>query len=155
MPDLKNVIKGLEYHSEGNCFKSEDDEIGCPYWKDSFCSQHLCSDALALLKAQEPEAMDAPKPDSDIGCWYDITHNYTLEQVVSALKEQKPRLVTKADFENADEYGFIPAWYEGLVNKEGWWNCIPKEALETAKEDGCRYWTSKPSLKQMEETPWP
>ena len=106
------------------------------------------------LDAQKPEAMDAPKPDSDIGCWYDITHNYTLEQVVSALKEQEPRLVTEADFENADEYGFIPAWYEGLVNKEGWWNCIPKEALETAKEDGCRYWTSKPSLKQMEETPW-
>lgn len=54
MPDRDKVIKGLEYHSEGNCFKSEDDETGCPYWKDSFCSQHLCSDALALLKAQEP-----------------------------------------------------------------------------------------------------
>lgn len=47
---LEKVIKGLEYHSEGNCFKSDDDETGCPYWKDSFCSQHLCSDALALLK---------------------------------------------------------------------------------------------------------
>lgn len=50
---LERVINGLEYHSEGNCFKSENDETGCPYWKDSFCSQHLCSDALALLKAQE------------------------------------------------------------------------------------------------------
>lgn len=44
---------------------------------------------LALLKAQEPEAADALEPDSDIGCWYDITHNYTLEQVVSALKLQE------------------------------------------------------------------
>lgn len=77
-----------------------------------------------------------------------------LKDAIALLKAQEPRLVTEADFKNADEYGFIPAWYEGLVNKEGWWNCIPKEALETAKEDGCRYWTSKPSLKQMEETPW-
>ena len=75
-------------------------------------------------------------------------------EVIEFLEAQEPRLVTEADFENADEYGFIPAWYEGLVNKEGWWNCIPKEALKTAKEDGCRYWTAKPSLKQMEETPW-
>lgn len=42
--------------------------------------------AIEALKAQEPETSDAPKSDSDIGCWYDITHNYTLEQVVSALK---------------------------------------------------------------------
>ena len=76
------------------------------------------------------------------------------QDALALLKAQEPRLITEADFENADEYGFIPAWYEGLVNKEGWWNCIPKEALETAKEDGCRYWTSKPSLKQMEEMPW-
>jgi hypothetical protein len=54
MIDREMVINGLEYHSEGNCFKSEDDETGCPYWKDSFCSQHLCSDALALLKDREP-----------------------------------------------------------------------------------------------------
>lgn len=77
-----------------------------------------------------------------------------IRDAFDLLKAQEPRLVTEADFENADEYGFIPAWYEGLINKEGWWNCIPKEALETAKEDGCRYWTAKPSLKQMEETPW-
>ena len=77
-----------------------------------------------------------------------------ISKLKTLSKAQEPRLVIEADFENADEYGFIPAWYEGLVNKEGWWNCIPKEALETAKEDGCRYWTSKPSLKQMEETPW-
>ena len=53
-----------------------------------------CADAMEMLKAQEPEALDAPKPDSDIGCWYDITHNYTLEQVVNALKAQEPRVMT-------------------------------------------------------------
>lgn len=68
-------------------------------------------------------------------------------------KAQEPRLVTPEDFKNADEYGFIPVWCEE-TNKNCYWNCIPKSALETAKEDRCRYWTAKPSLKQMEETPW-
>lgn len=84
----------------------------------------------------------------------DKAEKVTVDDIIALLKAQEPRLVTEADFENADEYGFIPTWYEGLVNKECWWNCITKEELETAKEDGCRYWTSKPSLKQMEETPW-
>ena len=88
---------------------------------------------------------------SCIDCPYCDDTAHCVDHLVADLRET----LIKSDFENADEYGFIPAWYEGLVNKEGWWNCIPKEALETAKEDGCRYWTSKPSLKQMEETPWP
>lgn len=60
---LEKVVKGLEYHSEGNCFKSDDDETGCPYWKDSFCSQHLCSDALALLKEQECATVEPKRPE--------------------------------------------------------------------------------------------
>ena len=48
-----------------------------------------CREVIDYLKAQENEALDMPKPDSDIGCWYDITHNYTLEQVVSALKSRE------------------------------------------------------------------
>ena len=54
----------------------------------------MIEDALDVieiaLQAQEPETSDAPKSDNNIGCWYDITHNYTLEQVVSALKAQEP-----------------------------------------------------------------
>lgn len=76
-----------------------------------------------------------------------------VESIVAMLKAQEPRLITEADFENADEYGFIPVWCEE-TNKNCYWNCIPRSALETAKEDRCRYWTAKPSLKQMEETPW-
>lgn len=77
-----------------------------------------------------------------------------VEDAIAMLKAQEPRLVTEADFENADEYGFIPVWCEVIGNTKDYWNCITIGALETAKEDGCRYWTSKPSLKQMEDTPW-
>lgn len=77
-----------------------------------------------------------------------------LDTIEDALYAQEPRLITEADFENADEYGFIPVWCEVMGNTKDYWNCITIGALETAKEDGYRYWTSKPSLKQMEETPW-
>lgn len=76
-----------------------------------------------------------------------------ISKLKTLSKAQEPRLINEADFENADEYGFIPVWCEE-TNKICYWNCIPRSALETAKEDKCRYWTSKPSLKQMEETPW-
>lgn len=99
------------------------------------------------------EVTECPYRDDKCGCVHELAHDAGL-LISELLKAQEPRLVIEADFEKADEYGFIPTWYEGLVNKESWWNCITKEELETAKEDGCRYWTSKPSLKQMEETPW-
>ena len=86
----EKVIRGLERIRDYDpMFRvAHDDEF----------SQYA-ADALALLKAQEPEVVDAPKPDSDIGCWYDITHNYTLEQVVSALKAQEPIIVQKKQIE--------------------------------------------------------
>lgn len=83
----------------------------------------------------------------------DKAEKVTVDDIIALLKAQEPRLITEADFENADEYGFIPVWCEE-TNKNCYWNCIPRSALETAKEDRCRYWTAKPSLKQMEETPW-
>jgi DNA-directed RNA polymerase subunit RPC12/RpoP len=71
--------------------------VDCPGFDPT--PKTLLADVLALLKAQEPEALDMPKPDSDIGCWYDITNNYTLEQVVSALKAQEPRVITDTELE--------------------------------------------------------
>ena len=79
---LEKVIKGL-----GSCveyFACKVKGVMFDEWLEE------SRKAIALLKAQEQEAVDAPKPDSDIGCWYDITHNYALEQVVNALKAQEP-----------------------------------------------------------------
>ena len=92
---------------------------------------------------------------------FDEEEKDAITKAIEALTVQEPRLITEADFENADEYGFIPVWCEVMGNTsdpfviKDYWNCIPIDALETAKEDGCRYWTTKPSLKQIEETPWP
>ena len=99
------------------------------------------------------EVTECPYRDDKCACVHELAHDAGL-LISELLKAQEPRLITEADFENADEYGFIPVWCEVIGNTKDYWNCITIGALETAKEDGCRYWTSKPSLKQMEETPW-
>lgn len=78
--------------------------------------------------------------------------NGVMADCLSLLKSQEPRLVIEADFENADDYNYIPAWCEERIGGAGYWEMITPGALE---EKDFRYWTSKPSLKQMEETPWP
>lgn len=46
----ERVIEGLEYcNGEGLCVGKK-----CPYYEDEMCIETLHSDALALLKAQEP-----------------------------------------------------------------------------------------------------
>lgn len=89
MDNMEKVIKGLEccMIEPGSCPEE------CPYRgqgdETEYCDEKIIKDVYTLLKAQKAESVDASKPDSDIGCWYDITHNYTLEQVVSALKARE------------------------------------------------------------------
>ena len=51
MPNMENVIKGLEFHINRYCGGRE--EGLCPYWSQEDCVNGLASDALALLKEQE------------------------------------------------------------------------------------------------------
>ena len=88
MIDTKVIIRVLGFIQEYFDNHADEQEPDCR--KEMFRDwSEITLDAITLLKAQEAETVDAPKPDSDIGCWYDITHNYTLEQVVSALKAQE------------------------------------------------------------------
>ena len=69
-------------------------------------------------------------------------------------KAQEPRIVTQADFENADDAGFIPAWCEEKDTGEVYCECISIGALEDAKFGHVRWWTSRPTDAQREATPW-
>ena len=55
MPDMiEKVTKGLECHKNGSC--QIDDKTSCPYWEcEKDCSKHLMTDALELLKEQQPK----------------------------------------------------------------------------------------------------
>ena len=210
MIKIEKVIKGLECRLECGCIQEDHCNSDCPYLGDPRACFGLDEDTLALLKAQRPEAMDVPKPDNDIGCWYDITHNYTLEQVVNALKSRefckdavsrkylldqsysikfqtidesdeeayRKEVVCVEDIEDApsvqpisvarvmtlEEYDAWtdlpftkrdPIFHEERTKRGSvtcWTNTIVCSLREYGKNDRC--WTSRPTVKQMEATPW-
>ena len=128
----------------------------------------MIDEIIALLKAQEHEALDMPKPDSDIGCWYDITHNYTLEQVVNALKEQEPRVMALEEVKMLDsDYYYLESMRSpGKELREivGAYNltCVTWPSITWARQTmgdsgygkTWRCWTSRPTDAQREGTPW-
>jgi hypothetical protein len=78
-----------------------------------------------------------------------------LDTIEDALKAQEPRLVTEADFENADPYGYLPVWVEDKDDSEIICDCITKYAITEPDEDyHYRFWTSRPDEKRRAETPW-
>lgn len=116
MDDLREkVIRGLEccYADENIC---PDCPYRCPIDSVSNCFQNLMSDALSLLKAQEP------------------------------------RLLTEADFVNADHYGYMPAWAEEK-NGDQFWKIVRVASLGLEKKR-LRYWTSRPTDEQREAVKW-
>lgn len=91
------------------------------------------------------------------GCIYEcdngneiVSCKSVLRDTLALLKSQEPRLVTEADFSNADKYGYLPVWCE--TKDDLFCECILIGALE---EEGCRYWTSRPTDAQREAEPWP
>ena len=74
---------------------------------------------------------------------------------LALLKAQEPRLVTEADFENADEYGYLPVWVEDKDDSEIICDCITKTAITDPDEDyHYRFWTSRPTDEQREAVKW-
>lgn len=85
----------------------------------------------------------------DFGC-----RSTLARDALALLKAQEPRIVTEADFKNADEAGFIPAWCEEKDTGEVYCECISIGALEDAKFGHVRFWTFRPTDEQREATPW-
>ena len=77
-----------------------------------------------------------------------------VKEAAELLTAQEPRIVTEADFENADEAGFIPAWCEEKDAGEVYCECISIGALEDAKFGRVRWWTFRPTDEQREAVPW-
>lgn len=180
MYDMDKVLHGL--NSCGYCdgIPNVCGVTECPYESDSpWCTHYLAHDAGELigelLKAQGPEAVDASKPDSDIGCWYDITHNYTLEQIVNALKAQEPRVMTLEEVKAMKRYTICAveqrskvlhttfnAEYRGHLTIDGR-DCIdfglyadvsPFRRSESGYGKTWRCWNIEPSDEQRKNTPW-
>lgn len=72
------------------------------------------------------------------------------DNAIVFLKAQEPRLVEPNDFENADDFNWLPAWCEERTGA-GYWEMILPDALD---EKDVRYWTGRPTDEQREKVKW-
>lgn len=137
MSDAKmreKVIKGLEI-----CASNDGREcINCPYVgcsHDNYCFGNMATDALALLKAQEPRVMTLEEVEHlTYGSPYIIETN---------LPKEEPRLMYGLFSHLGLQGNFSFAFTDGRgylfdVDYGKRWRC----------------WTSSPTDEQREATPW-
>lgn len=89
---------------------------------------------------------DCPYYNVEFGCMEQL-----WKDALSLLKEQEAHIVTETDFENADIYGFLPAWCEERYVEHVYCECITKGALS---EKCTRYWTARPTDEQRKAVKW-
>ena len=83
-----------------------------------------------------------------------------MRQAIALLKAQEPHLLAEGDFidnPRCDRNGCLPVWVEYRTGHCGW----TKTSAETMYvgmfsrgRQKYRYWTDKPTMEQMEATPW-
>lgn len=104
---------------------------------------------LECCNAYDYKCNDCPYQDdggAEDGCYSDELK----AEAFALLKAQEPRLVEPNDFENADDFNWLPAWCEERTGA-GYWEMILPGALD---EKDVRYWTGRPTDEQMEKEPW-
>lgn len=129
MTEREKVIRGLECCAQGSLSNCEE----CPYTGIG-CSEHLCADALALLKEQEARVMTLEKIQSGTVevAWLECRDK----------EEVRAGLWFKRINEGEDE-GIIIHVLDGF------------EGLRTEVYGKMwRCWTSRPTPEQMRDTPW-
>lgn len=137
MTDRKKVIRGLEkLKANEGCISVYDNDCDtCPYDGKDGCCGAVVSDAIALLKAQEPRVM-------------------TLEEI-NAVK-QNDVLVYESNAAFKAIFHFIVA--EGVVDNElrikTEFERIDMAAPFETYNRVWRCWTSRPTDEQREAIPW-
>lgn len=127
MADRATVLKGLERCAGIDC-------TGCPYQRISPCQNKLVTDALALLREQEPRVL-------------------TLEEIRSGTVEV-------AWIEDADKAEVIPGIWFRLSN-EGEDEAVDIHVMDgfvgarlAVYGKMWRAWTSRPTEEQRKAVPW-
>ena len=135
MIDREKVIAGLESLYVRLLDAAARDKI-------AMLDAMMVSDALALLKAQEPRVM-------------------TWQEVIGAVIGCKPIYIEMKDIDYEEPGGnrwvMVTQYGDSLTNGMicAMSSYITRETLfKDWYNKTWRCWTSKPSLKQMEETPW-
>jgi hypothetical protein len=106
--------------------------------------EEMICELRRLEEAHKDDFVGTGETNWSLMC-YDVAN--WLEEL---LKAQEPRLVEPNDFENADDFNWLPAWCEERTGA-GYWEMILPDALD---EKDVRYWTGRPTQEQMEATQW-
>lgn len=135
MDELREkVIRGLEMHKSGLCNTlTPNGKEYCPYWEnDDNCMVALLTDALSLLKTQEPRVMtlDEVKQAKGRDIWLEMS---------SKIAED---VITAATIESCDTVGICTRYKSLNYGKY----CV--------KPYGWRCWTSRPTDAQREAVKW-
>lgn len=133
MIDREKVIKGLKC-----CSSAEECGKQCPYWNDEgACRTHLEADALALLKAQEPQVLtvEAVRRLTRIPVWLDVksTHKDIYRGWVLAYMVQKGMGITGERLGMADPSGRMH-WCKLDDYGRTWrvWDSVPTDTEKEA-----------------------
>lgn len=148
IPNQEKVLRGLDSCGFYDGIPNICEVTECPY-RDNKCGcvHELAHDAglliSELLKVQEPKVM-------------------TWQDIIGAIIECKPLYIEVKDSEDKessdDRWAMVTQYGDSLTNGMicAMSSYITKETLfEHWYNKTWRCWTAKPSLKQMEETPWP
>lgn len=138
MDDREKVIEGLERCDlYGYCADKQ-----CPYYENVLCHELLRSDALSLLKAQEPRVL-------------------TLEEVkgmkyltVCAIEQRSKVIKIIKNTFNAEYGGIITLGTENFLDFGLYGNTNRFRRTEAGYGKTWRCWTSRPSDSERENTPW-
>ena len=104
---------------------------------------------VGMTRKEAVEILEEVKTLDDSMFAYSQAYNDALDMAIEALKAQEPRLVTEADFDGADEYGYLPVWVEDKDDSEIVCDCITKTAITNPDDDNhYRFWTSRPTDEQ-------
>ena len=102
--------------------------------------------------------------DGETGCPFDVLEPFDCQEqlradAIALLKAQEPRLVTYEDFHSGREDGgeAIPCWKEARskTRRSGWAVIVYGKMLADRETGVARYWTARPTEKQMREEAWP
>lgn len=81
------------------------------------------------------------------------------EEAAEAMKSQEARLITYEDFHSGreDSGEAIPCWKEARskTRRSGWAVIVYGKMLADRETSVARYWTARPTEKQMREEAWP
>lgn len=130
----EKVIRGLECCALGSLSNCE----RCPY-TETRCSEHLCGDALALLKEQEPRVLEYSEIEKNPLVWLEDNDK---EDVIPALFLQYNGWTAEFSRQAPDKYVDTIIRSAKLVSDERTYGIT------------WRAWTSRPTPEQMRDTKW-